>query len=97
VKVKPDQNFRQLYSEFSIIAIYVILGTLAAILFGPAFANFLSTHWLPNVLFFLIFWFFAASFFGMFELTHYQAGWQANLISKQTKVVLAELFSWHLP
>ncbi|MCD7969579.1 MAG: thioredoxin family protein [Alistipes sp.] len=31
--------------------------------------NWLSTHWLPNVLFFLIFMFFAASFFGAFELT----------------------------
>ncbi len=32
------------------------------------FANFLSTHWLPNVFFFVIFVIFAASFFGMFEI-----------------------------
>ena len=31
--------------------------------------NWLSTHWLPNILFFLIFMVFAASFFGAFELT----------------------------
>ncbi|MCD8071893.1 MAG: thioredoxin family protein [Alistipes sp.] len=30
--------------------------------------NWLSTHWLPNVFFFLVFMFFAASFFGAFEL-----------------------------
>ena len=30
--------------------------------------NWLSTHWLPNVFFFLIFMFFAASFLGMFEI-----------------------------
>ncbi len=30
--------------------------------------NWLSTHWIPNVLFFLIFIFFAASFFGAFEI-----------------------------
>jgi len=30
--------------------------------------NWLSTHWLPNILFFLIFMFFAASFLGMFEI-----------------------------
>ena len=32
------------------------------------FANFLSTHWIPNIFFFLIFMVFAASFFGMFEI-----------------------------
>jgi len=32
------------------------------------FANFLSTHWIPNIFFFLIFMIFAASFFGMFEI-----------------------------
>lgn len=31
--------------------------------------NWLSTHWLPNILFFLIFMVFAASFFGAFEIT----------------------------
>ena len=31
--------------------------------------NWLSTHWLPNLLFFLIFMVFAASFFGAFEIT----------------------------
>ena len=30
--------------------------------------NWLSTHWLPNILFFLIFMIFAASFFGAFEI-----------------------------
>ncbi len=33
------------------------------------FANWLSTHWLPNILFFVIFLIFAISFFGAFELT----------------------------
>lgn len=52
----------------SIIAIYVLIGTLAAVLLGPAFANWLSTHWLPNLIFFLVFVIFAASFFGAFEI-----------------------------
>ena len=30
--------------------------------------NWLSTHWIPNVLFFLVFMLFAASFLGMFEI-----------------------------
>lgn len=31
--------------------------------------NWLATHWIPNILFFLIFMVFAASFFGAFEIT----------------------------
>lgn len=30
--------------------------------------NFLATHWLPNILFFIVFMVFAASFFGAFEI-----------------------------
>lgn len=52
----------------SIVAIYVLIGTLVAVLLGPAFANLLATHWLPNILFFLIFVIFAASFLGAFEI-----------------------------
>lgn len=52
----------------SIIAIYVIFGVLISVLFGADFGNWLSTHWIPNVLFFLIFVVFAASFFGYFEI-----------------------------
>ena len=31
--------------------------------------NWLSTHWIPNIIFFVIFLIFAASFFGAFEIT----------------------------
>jgi thiol:disulfide interchange protein DsbD len=54
----------------SIIAIYASLGLVFAFFgLGPDFGNWLSTHWLPNVLFFVIFLVFAASFLGMFEIT----------------------------
>jgi len=65
----------------SIILIYTIIGTVVAVTLGANFANFLSTHWIPNVLFFLIFVFFAASFFGMFELT--LPSWMINRSDKQ--------------
>jgi thiol:disulfide interchange protein DsbD len=58
-----------LFYGISIVVIYIILGMLLAILFGPTFTYLLATHWLPNILFFAIFIFFALSFFGMFELT----------------------------
>jgi thiol:disulfide interchange protein DsbD len=53
----------------SITAIYTIVGSVVAVIFGPDFAHWISTHWLPNVLFFIIFVIFAASFLGMFEIT----------------------------
>ena len=53
----------------SIIAIYTIAGTAVAAIQGPEFANWLATHWLPNVFFFGIFIFFALAFLGLFELT----------------------------
>ena len=31
--------------------------------------NWLATHWFPNILFFVVFMIFAASFFGAFEIT----------------------------
>jgi thiol:disulfide interchange protein len=52
----------------SIIGIYIILGFATSLAFGPEFANFVSTHWIPNVLFFLIFLVFAISFFGAFDI-----------------------------
>lgn len=60
----------------SIILIYTIVGTIVALTLGPNFANFLSTHWLPNLFFFIIFMVFAASFFGAFELT--LPSWMVN-------------------
>lgn len=54
----------------SIVGIYASLGLIFAFFgLGPDFGNWLSTHWLPNVLFFIIFLVFAASFLGMFEIT----------------------------
>lgn len=64
----------------SIVAIYVIFGVLISILFGADFGNWLSTHWIPNVLFFLIFVIFAASFFGYFEIT--MPSWLVNKSAK---------------
>jgi thiol:disulfide interchange protein DsbD len=66
---KRKARFEAIVYGTSIIAIYTIIGTIVAVTLGANFANFLSTHWIPNVLFFLIFVFFAFSFFGMFEIT----------------------------
>lgn len=52
----------------SIILIYTLIGTIVSRINGPAFANFLSTHWAPNLAFFLIFVLFGLSFLGWFEI-----------------------------
>lgn len=65
----------------SIVGIYVIIGTLVAVIAGPAAANWLSTHWLPNIFFFLIFVIFAASFFGAFEIV--LPSWIVNKADQQ--------------
>ena len=78
---KAKAKFQALVFGFSIIAIYTIVGTVVALTLGVNFANWLSTHWLPNVLFFLIFVVFAASFLGMFEIT--LPSWMINKTDQQ--------------
>ena len=65
---KKKGKMQALLYGFSIIAIYTFIGSVLAVVAGPNIANWLSTHWLPNILFFLIFVIFAFSFFGMFEI-----------------------------
>ncbi len=53
----------------SIILIYTLIGVIVALTSaGADVARQLSTHWIPNIIFFLLFMVFAASFLGMFEL-----------------------------
>lgn len=70
-------RFKALMYGVFIIGLYTI--PIAAIIFitkllgGDAVTadifNWIATHWLPNVIFFLVFMIFAASFFGAFEIT----------------------------
>ena len=60
----------------SIVFIYVVLGVLLALVFGPKVMYLLGTHWIPNLIFFVVFIFFALSFFGLFEIT--LPSWMVN-------------------
>lgn len=53
----------------SIVFIFAILGAILTLLFGPDAMYNISTHWIPNLIFFVIFLIFALSFFGLFEIT----------------------------
>ncbi|MFW6257214.1 MAG: cytochrome c biogenesis protein CcdA [Prolixibacteraceae bacterium] len=58
-----------LFFGFSILLIFTLLGALFSVgIFGPNVGSILSTHWIPNLLFFLLFLVFAISFFGAFEI-----------------------------
>jgi thiol:disulfide interchange protein DsbD len=53
----------------SITLIYSSLGIIVSLTSaGAGFANALSTHWIPNLIFFALFLVFAISFFGAFEI-----------------------------
>jgi thiol:disulfide interchange protein len=62
-------SWKALLYGASIIGIYVLIGTVVSRINGPGFANFVSTHWLPNLLFFAVFFVFGLSFLGLFEIT----------------------------
>lgn len=53
--------------------------------------NWLATHWLPNILFFVIFMIFAASFFGAFEIT-LPSSWTTKADSGSSKKGLLGVF-----
>ncbi len=68
-----ENRRKAIYKAFifglSIILIYSSLGILVSLTSaGAGFANTLSTHWIPNSLFFVLFILFSVSFFGAFEI-----------------------------
>lgn len=77
---KAKSRYQAIVYGISIILIFIIVGTIVALIFGERFTNFVSTHWLPNILFFILFMVFAASFFGMFEIT--LPSWMVNRSDK---------------
>ena len=85
--IKSKDGKGKLYASlygFFIVALYTVpiavIILLTYILGGDAVTadifNWLATHWIPNVIFFIIFMVFAASFFGAFEIT--MPSWMVN-------------------
>lgn len=58
---------KAVFYGISIMAIFGLMG-LVTMAGGAGFLNFLSTHWAPNLLFFLIFIIFGISLLGAFEI-----------------------------
>lgn len=78
---KAKAKAKAIFFSLSIVAIYTALGLIISMLLGPDFINWLSTNWVPNVFFFVIFMVFAASFFGAFEIV--LPAWLVNKSDKQ--------------
>lgn len=78
---KAKARAKALFFSLSIVAIYTAVGLIVAIFLGPDFINWLSTNWIPNLFFFIIFMLFAASFFGAFEIV--LPSWLVNKSDKQ--------------
>ncbi|MEG2320859.1 MAG: cytochrome c biogenesis protein CcdA [Bacteroidales bacterium] len=81
---KTKGRFFAAFYGFSIVALYTVpiavIILMTYFLGGDAVTadifNWLATHWIPNILFFIIFIVFAASFFGAFEIT--MPSWMVN-------------------
>ncbi len=52
----------------SIVFIFAVIGVVLSAIFGPEVMNTIATNWIPNLIFFAIFFIFALSFFGLFEI-----------------------------
>ncbi|MEI6047749.1 MAG: cytochrome c biogenesis protein CcdA [Bacteroidota bacterium] len=85
--------FKALVFGISIVLIYSSLGIIVSLTSaGAGFANTLSTHWIPNTLFFALFVIFATSFFGAFEIV-LPGKWVTSADSKVDKGgILAAFF-----
>ncbi|MFH1296544.1 MAG: thioredoxin family protein [Bacteroidota bacterium] len=67
-KTRLGAKANALFYGLSIIVIYTFVGVLVTLLFGSDAIKNVSSNWITNILFFLLFTAFAASFFGLFEI-----------------------------
>lgn len=66
---KFNSIVKALIFGISIVLLYTSVGLIVSLTSaGADFTTGLSTHWIPNTIFFALFLAFAASFFGMFEI-----------------------------
>ncbi len=66
---KFNSILKALIFGISITILYTIIGVIVSLTnAGAGLTTVLSTHWIPNLIFFLLFVVFAASLFGLFEI-----------------------------
>jgi len=80
-KTRKEGLRNAFYYSLSIILIFTILGVLISAIFGANALNSLSTNWIANLFFFVIFIIFGISFLGAFEIT-LPSSWTSKTDSK---------------
>lgn len=68
-KTRQEGIRNAIFYSLSIIIIFTVLGVALSLAFGGDVLYRISTHWLANMFFFIIFVIFGISFLGAFELT----------------------------
>ena len=79
-----------LYGLF-IILIFLTFGLVLSAIFGADLGNIMSTHWIPNLLFAVIFLIFAFSLLGYFEIT-LPSSWVNGSAKRQRQGGIAGIF-----
>ena len=74
-----------------IVLIFVVFGLVLSLIFGADLGNVLSTHWIPNILFAVIFLIFAFSLLGYFEIT-LPSSWVNGSAKRQNAGSMAGIF-----
>lgn len=64
---QKDGRFKAIFYGISIMLIFAVMGLITMAL-GASFLNALSTHWLPNLIFFILFVVFGFALLGAFEI-----------------------------
>ncbi len=80
-KTRSEGIKNALYYAISIVLIFTLLGFLITLIFGPAALNNLSTNWIANLIFFLLFLVFGISFLGAFDI-NLPTNWSTKADSK---------------
>ncbi|MCR4737232.1 MAG: thioredoxin family protein [Bacteroidales bacterium] len=79
-----------LYGLF-IVLIFIVFGLILSAIFGADLGNIMSTHWIPNLLFAVIFLIFAFSLLGYFEIT-LPSSWVNGSAKRQRQGGIAGIF-----
>ena len=80
-KTRAEGLRNAFYYSLSIIIIFTVLGVLISVIFGANALNSLSTNWIANLFFFIVFVIFGISFLGAFEIT-LPSSWTSKTDSK---------------
>lgn len=80
-KTRAEGIKNAVWYSLSIIIIFTLLGVLISLFFGANALNNLSTNWIANLFFFILFIIFGISFLGAFEIT-LPSSWTSKTDSK---------------